>query len=349
VPKYWMISDRTINGDTLGTELAPTTYWVSDKAGIDKLGNWTRVGSAEEFRKQLVDAASDFPAVPAEEQHDQKHVTIFVHGYNNSWDVAAKRYKSICDELFSGNDSMGLCMFFTWPSNGEPADYLPDRRDAQRAAPDLAEVLDLLYDWLAERQRRAADNRAEACRAKTSIIAHSMGNFVLQKAMQYTWTRKNRPLLVSLINQLLMVAADVDNDLFKGGEAVTESDGDAIANLTYRVTALYSGRDPILGMSAGLKHFGKRRLGRAGLDQSYAVPDNVWDVDCSSLIPANAENVHSAYFESPKVIELMRQVLRGIDRNVLVDQGVAPPPPGLLVTQRSDLAAPATKRTRARR
>ena len=39
------------------------------------------------------------------------------------------------------------------------------------------------------------------------MVAHSMGNYVLQKAMSAAWTRKNQPLLVSLINQLVMVAA----------------------------------------------------------------------------------------------------------------------------------------------
>ena len=65
-----------------------------------------------------------------------------------------------------------------------------------------------------------------------------MGNYLLQKAMAAAWTRKNQPLLVSLINQLLMVAADVDNDLFDAG-APDNSDGSAVANLTYRITALY--------------------------------------------------------------------------------------------------------------
>ena len=110
------------------------------------------------------------------------------------------------------------------------------------------------------------------------------------------------------------------------GEGTDKSDGDAIANLTYRVTALYTGRDPILGLSAGLKHFGKRRLGRSGLDRSNPPPDNVWDVDCSSLIPSDAEDIHSSYFEatSPKTIELMRQLLKGVDRTVLMRNGTAP-------------------------
>ena len=127
----------------------------------------------------------------------------------------------------------------------------------------------------------------------SSDLAHSMGNFLLQKAMQICWTRRNQPLLMSLINQLIMVAADVDNDLFRAGESVDKSDGDAIANLTYRITALYTGRDPVLGLSAGLKHFGKRRLGRSGLDPrpgerdgEKKLPDNVWDVDCTGLFPS---------------------------------------------------------------
>jgi hypothetical protein len=82
-----------------------------------------------------------------------------------------------------------------------------------------------------------------------------MGTYLLQKAMAVVWTRKNQPLLMSLINQLPMVAADVDNDLFKSGETIQVSDGDAIANLTYRVAALYSGKDPVMGLSAGLKAF----------------------------------------------------------------------------------------------
>jgi esterase/lipase superfamily enzyme len=176
------------------------------------------------------------------------------------------------------------------------------------------------------KQKAAMRNPNNACTAKTSIIAHSMGNYVLQKAMQLTWTRQNQPLLVSLVNQLLMVAADVDNDMFKDLPDISNTDGDAIANLTYRITALYTGRDPVLGLSAGLKHFGKRRLGRSGIDRTYPIPDNVWDVDCSDLIPANATDIHSEYFEntSPETIELMRQVLKGVDRTVLT-RDVSPP------------------------
>jgi hypothetical protein len=134
-----------------------------------------------------------------------------------------------------------------------------------------------------------------------------------------------------------MVAADVDANLFDAG-APDNNDGTAIANLTYRVTALYSGRDAVLGASAGLKHFGMRRLGRSGLSGRPPVADvssptdNVWDVDCSSFFPAQTspQDIHGAYFFNDGTIELMRQVLRGLDRDVLntlgYTKGAAWPP-----------------------
>ncbi len=177
------------------------------------------------------------------------------------------------------------------------------------------------------KQAQTGKDPTQACRAQTSVIAHSMGNYLLENAMNYAWTRKNRPLLMSLIGQLLMVAADVDNDLFRTGENVSHGDGEGIANLTYRVTALYTGRDSVLGASSGLKHFGKRRLGRSGLDLTYAIPDNVWEVDCSKLIDStlNGLDVHGAYFTQAKCYDLMRAALRGIDRSVLVSEGLVPP------------------------
>jgi len=142
--------------------------------------------------------------------------------------------------------------------------------------------------------------------------------------MAAPWTLKNQPLLVSLINQLLMVAADVDSDLFDLG-APDNDDGNAVANLTYRITALYSRRDSVLGASAGLKHFGIRWVGRSGLTHDPPVSDpasptdDVWDVDCSSFFPTEVDGaaIHGAYFVNEGTLNLMRHVLRGLDRGVL--------------------------------
>jgi esterase/lipase superfamily enzyme len=237
-------------------------------------------------------------------------------------------YREVVGNLYSGPNGFGECISFDWPSKGYVLGYLPDRSEARRSAQDLATVIGELYDWLLVKQYAAAANPQDACRAKTSLIAHSMGNCVLENAMNYAWTQKNRPLLVSLLHEALMVAADVDNDLFKNGETVQSGDGEGISNLTYRVTALYSGRDAVLGASAGLKHFGKRRLGRSGLDRTYPLPDNVWDIDCSQLIKPEVDgiSVHSSYFHTNQsnCYGLMRALLQGIDRSVLIARGLIP-------------------------
>jgi esterase/lipase superfamily enzyme len=320
MPTYWMITDRNVEAARLGQDQAAPSYWVSDgNAPLNLLANWAQV-TPDEFQAQLVAAAAKFPLITDPERHEnQKHVTLYVHGYNNTWEDAVLRYQQISQSLFEGDAGLGLCVLFTWPSRGQPQAYWPDRAAAEACAPDLFAVLTALYDWLAKQQADYLNGAGPPCRAKTSMIAHSMGNYVMQKAMRQTWTRHNQPLLMSLLNQLIMVAADVDNDLFKSGERIEQSDGDAIANLTYRVTALYTGRDPVLGASAGLKHFGKRRLGRSGLDPTVPAPDNVWEIDCSDYFPPLTLNIHSAYFDQAPIQEVLRRVLRGVDRNFVLD------------------------------
>ena len=181
---------------------------------------------------------------------------------------------------------------------------------------------------MSKQQIAATISLDNAYRAKTSIIAHSMGNYALEYAMNALWTRKNRPLLVSLMQEMIMVAADVNNGLFRSGENVSHGDGEGLANLSYRITALYMGRDNVLGASAGLKHFGKLRLGRAGLDNTCPVPDNVWDVDCSNLIKSDVDGitVHGEYFHPSEtgVYKLFRGILEGTDRTVLINNGSVP-------------------------
>ena len=334
MPKYWLISDRNNGGTGSGRNTVGLTYFVSEGTGsLNDITSWRKV-TAIQFRTLLAAAADAFPELAQGNNEKQSHVTLLIHGFNNSFKDATAFYQNLCNRLFAGPDSLGLCVLYDWPSLGNVAGYEPDRATARDCAGDLTDILSELYDWLIEKQqdaitaaKAAAAGRSTSavpCKAKVSVIAHSMGNYVVQKAMAAAWTRKNQPLLLSLINQLLMVAADVDNDLFDTG-APDNDDGSAVVNLAYRITALYSGRDAVLGASAGAKHFGTRRLGRSGLANrpplvtAPPATDNVWDVDCSSFFPpaVNGLDIHGAYFVTDGTIALMRQILRGIDRGVL--------------------------------
>jgi len=323
---YWMVTNRNLDSGGLGDKFSTLSFWKNETKKVDDFASWKQFTDQTAFRQDLVQITDSFPDPNLTASEEQQHITIFVHGFDNTWDSAARTYGQIVAKLFSGPQSLGECILFTWPSKGSLAGYFPDRAEARQSAADFADVLSDLYDWMSMKEVLAVKRPQEACKAKTSVIAHSMGNYVVENAMNYVWTRKNRPLLMSLIHQLVMVAADVDNDLFRSGETVEHGDGEGIANLTYRVTALYTGRDSVLGTSAGLKHFGKRRLGRSGLDRTYPLPDNVWDVDCSALIAENTDGlrVHSAYFQESKCYNLMRSVLKGVDRSVLLGKRGAP-------------------------
>lgn len=355
--KYWMISNRLFRQGKPTHEIGKVSYWTTDNDDASTIDRWTQVSSAE-FETQLKQAALAFPLItkttataftaqsgqPQEDMpmlaqlaahQDQKHIGFFVHGYNNGFTDAAQRYQQLTRDLFAGPDGLGLCISFDWPSLGSILGYLPDRDHAQACASDFTDILGRLHDWLLVKQKDAQKAPEDGCRAKISIIAHSMGNFLLHRAMGACWKRQNQPLSVSLVNQILMVAADVDNDLFEPNSQ-DATDGSAIANLTYRVTSLYTGRDTVLGASSGLKHFGTRRLGRSGLAKSPPTDsvsgsvDNVWDVDCSTFFPTQYDNIpfingipiHGAYFVTPAVVSLMKEILKGTDRSALKSRGL---------------------------
>ncbi len=325
----WLITNRNIEGNGFGTTQTDLTYWTLKTPGLplDVLTSWQQQ-SMDGFKQLLIQTADQFPNPFGVAPEKQKHVCLFIHGYNVTWTSAMGTYGNVASRLFDGANSLGELISFDWPSKGGLLGYLPDRAEARQTGDDLTEVLSQLYDWMSYKQQQTAISTDNACKAKTSIIAHSMGNYALEYAMNAVWTRKNRPLLVSLLQEILMVAADVDNDLFRSGETVQHGDGEGLANLSYRITALYTGRDNVLGASAGLKHFGKRRLGRAGLDRTYPVPDNVWDIDCSTLLsPATGGiEVHSEYFDPSETVcyDLMRGILEGVDRSILIKGPLVP-------------------------
>jgi esterase/lipase superfamily enzyme len=325
----FLVTNRKVGKNGLTEDRSGTLsfFECKDNSAVTDISSWSKLES-EEFVKRLRAITNTFPPTPAmvaaeagkpvlaDEDHPlQQHLSLFVHGYNNSWQDAVKRYAQIKADLYDKRE-LGALVLYTWPSNGTSAGYLPDREDARASGEQTADLFTTLHDIVLKNEVLAADtgDPAKRCRAKISIIAHSMGNYVVQKGLAVAARRLNSPQLITLIHQIAMVAADVDNDLFQKDQP-DSSDGSLMANLCYRIGALYTGLDNVLGASAGLKHFGKRRLGRSGLADRNNVYDNVFDEDVTELI--SKKNIHSAVFDSPKAMDLLEQVLRGIDRNFL--------------------------------
>jgi hypothetical protein len=333
MPKYWLISDRNNGGVGSGRNISGLTFWVSDAGPLNRIDNWQRVTNRQ-FRTLLAAATDQFPLLPVDQNEDQAHLTILIHGFNSSFSHATNNYQNICERLFDGPSSLGLCILYDWP--------LLDMAQARASAEGLANVLSELFEWLSRKQKTSF---RESCKAKLSLIAHGIGAYVLQKAMLVTWNTQNRPAHVNWINQLAMIAANVDNDLFDSG-APDSADGNAMLNLSHRITALYSSRDSVLGASAQPSQFSRRRLGRSGLANRpptlSSATDNVWDVDCSSFFPVRVSggSIHAVYFQTDAVVNLMRVILRGLERDVLEATGIVPPAPPISVERPPMKVAP---------
>ena len=226
----FMATNRKVgkNGLTEDRSDKLTFFECKENCPLDDISSWNRL-EAEDFVARLRAITDSFPPTPAQlaaeagkpvladEDHPlQQHLSLFVHGYNNSWVDAVKRYAKIKEDLYDKR-ALGALVLYTWPSNGTSAGYLPDREDARASGEQTADMFTTLHDIVLRNELVAAKtgDPAKRCKAKISIIAHSMGNYVVQKGLAVAARRLNSPQLITLIHQLAMVAADVDNDLFQ--------------------------------------------------------------------------------------------------------------------------------------
>jgi esterase/lipase superfamily enzyme len=160
-----------------------------------------------------------------------KDAFVFVHGYNVSFEDAARRTGQIAYDL----DFVGAPIFYSWPSNSKATDYLKDETNVTWSTPHFEHFLGLL----------AHKSGAE----RIHIIAHSMGNRAVcdaLKALSYDTTSQLK------FNHLVLAAPDIDADTFQELAATLQK-------LAGRVTLYESSRDKAI--QASKKIHGNPRAG----------------------------------------------------------------------------------------
>ena len=281
-----MITNRSIQASGPGGErTAELTYWKHAGGGapVDQFSSWQLL-TEREFARDLATDTTDL-------------IGAVIHGYNQGWHEGAALAELVQRTVFGG----GPVILISWPSDGRATRYLRDRRDARASAASIAEAFIGLYEW-----QRARARSGQACEAAVSVVAHSMGGYVVQNALRDAWEDLNRVRL-PVLQQLVFVGADVADDLWD------KPDGRAIDSLVYRTTNLYSGLDSVLGLSVA-KHGGSRRIGRSGYSAHHPTPPSAHQVDCSALFAGYKDSVHSAYFHVSATQKLMADLVRGVDR-----------------------------------
>lgn len=135
---------------------------------------------------------------------------VYVHGFNNTFEDAVVRAAQLQHDLqFGGN-----MMVFSWPSAGKTAvdvnlesltspiklAYDLDKKEAEKSVPFLADALTQIV---------AAAKRAHPD-AKVHVIAHSMGNHLLLKALSTVEQERKRTGNPKLqLGEVILAAPDV--------------------------------------------------------------------------------------------------------------------------------------------
>lgn len=266
-------------------------------------------------------------------------VGIYLHGYHNDWqdsiDEIVDLRKALTDEI--GYES--IIVGFSWPSMGRTVGYLSDREEVRDSVPAFVRFLRDINEFLTRNERK--------CFCTSYCIAHSMGNYLLRKGMEYLSDHLGTPAGRLMFNETVMLAPDIAaKDIERDGK------GQYIAHFSRRVHVYYSKHDRALKASS-IKRIGQNRLGRHGANDYQNLASNVILVDAKKYADprvmkdakdkagnplrdrkGNNISVHSSHRYHPNIIADIVHVFSSIDRSLIptrrevskVDSAVGLPP-----------------------
>jgi esterase/lipase superfamily enzyme len=210
---------------------------------------------------------------------------------------------------------------FSWPSSGKTAAYLSDRDEARDSVGAFTRfVIDM---------NKLSQSNEQDCFSTTFCIAHSMGNYLLRKGLEYMSDNIGSPVGRMLFDETVLMAPDIaSKDIESDGK------GKYIALFSRRVHVYYSRHDRALKASSA-KRFGGNRLGRHGADDYENLSGNVVLVNAGAYANSDAidgykdrekkqVSVHSSHRYHPGILRDVVQTLSSIDRDLI--QGREPVP-----------------------
>jgi len=223
-------------GEKYGKERASVSYGICSVS----IPPGHRIGKLESptFRKDveehivLVDVSvlekKDFfsEVSNAVNRSGEKTMLLYVHGYNVTFEKAARRMVQIVDDL----DFKGIPVFYSWPSQGSVGGYPADEASVEWSEQNLG-------NFLAEAARISGVDTLY-------LLAHSMGNRALTGA--FLDLVRQKPHLKSRFKALLLTAPDIDSEVFR------RDIGPGLAGSGAAITLYASSRDRALRLSKRL-------------------------------------------------------------------------------------------------
>ncbi|ACF13609.1 protein of unknown function DUF900 hydrolase family protein [Chloroherpeton thalassium ATCC 35110] len=187
-------------------------------------------------------------------QSEKKAAFIFVHGYNVSFEDAARRTAQMAFDL----QFKGAPIFYSWPSHAKLLKYTADENNVEWSQGNFEAFM---KDFC---EKTDAEN--------IYLIAHSMGNRCLAKGIKELV--ETDPAVRARFREIILTAPDIDADVFK------EQIAPVIAMPNFPVTLYASSKDKALRLSK-LLHGGYPRAGESG--EQLVLADGIETIDSTNV------------------------------------------------------------------
>jgi len=236
---------------------------------------------------------------------------VFVHGFNNDLRESIETLCQLHVKYIREGSPIKHIVLFTWPARKNLLNYRDDARDAIKSGYALARALDKLRAQF----RALIHGHGVLCDHRMHLMAHSMGNRVVEAMMTELLASGTRPN--NLFGEIFLMAADVDDDCMAPQKPMHQ-----LISLGERVHAYYHRNDVALGVSEKTKN-AFNRLGRWGSRRTIDLPDDVYQAEVTYVVDEDTRGLrnlfsspvgyinHWYYLKSDAVVNDVIEVLNG--------------------------------------
>jgi esterase/lipase superfamily enzyme len=283
---------------TYATAFVDNTDLTADKTGaIEKIENV----STGRFSQSAMDDLSN----------PGRNLLVFIHGFDNSFEAAITR-AAFNREWFAASRVAAAdttVVAFSWPSLGKLISFPLPWEDYQKDQIMAGQSGLHLMSFFANLQPLLT--RARANRNRIFLLAHSMGNYALQAAVQSWFTHGNGDAV--LFDEAILAAADERYDTFDFPEPGRLS---SLHRLASHISIYFSDADLVLKVSE-LVNLGAERLGQDGPRNRHdpvRFPPALYHMfDCTGFrdYAYDFQTSHQYYRRSPGVRADIAQTMTG--------------------------------------
>lgn len=235
-------------------------------------------------------------------------VLVYIHGFNVNWCEAVGAAAAL--ELMMNRSPAAdpqqdvAVVLFTWPSDGLAlpfASYKSDRTEAVGSGYAVGRAFLKVRDFLAGLRGRARGGEP-LCEQDIHLLCHSMGNYVLQNALERIGEFTPGNALPRLFEHIFLCAPDVDDDVLEPGHAMGS------VHELGRCVSVYHNRGDVAMVISDHTKGHPERLGTGGAARPSLLHAKVHQVDCTRVVSGLVEH---GYYLSGNVRNDMRMSIDG--------------------------------------